>query len=194
MKLPVEPGHHLLRASAPGKKPASVAIDVKADGLVTRIVVPELVSDVGVAAPQAPVPPSPSASSPSSPSPGSPPDVGTGGTSAPWRTIGLVSAGAGLVAIGIGGAFGVIAKSKRDESNAQPGGCLNDKCPPSAAATREDARSAGNTSTVLFVVGGVLAAAGVTMFLVAPRRDARALRVAPSVAASDARLTLEGRF
>jgi hypothetical protein len=195
VRLPVDPGHHALRASAPGKKPAIVAVDVKADGVVSRVVVPALDDDGGSATPVVVSPPvaSPSASS-SSPAQASPPDAAPRGAS-PWRTVGIVSAGVGVVALGIGTAFGVIAKSKRDDSNAQPGGCVNDDCPPAAAHTRDDARSAGTTSTIFFVAGGVLAAAGVTMFLVAPSAsDTRALRVAPSVAKDDARLTLEGRF
>jgi hypothetical protein len=196
VRLPVDPGHHALRASAPGKKPAIVAVDVKADGVVSRVVVPALADDGGSAAPVVVSPPvaSPSGSPSSSPAPAPPPDAVPHGAS-PWRTVGLVSAGVGVVAIGVGTAFGVIAKSKRDDSNAQPGGCVNDDCPPAAAHTRDDARSAGTTSTIFFVAGGVLAAAGVTMFLVAPSAtDTRALRVAPSVAKDDARLTLEGRF
>jgi hypothetical protein len=187
VKLPVEPGPHTLRASTPGKRPAIVAIDVAADGAVSRVILPALVSDAD------PVPPV--ATSPaSSPSSAPPPDAVPRESSAPWRTVGLASAGVGVVAIGVGSVFGVMAKSKRDDSYAQPGGCVNDDCPPAAARTREDARSAGNTATVFFVAGGILAAAGVTMFLVAPAPSAHALRVAPSVAQTDARLTLEGRF
>ena len=199
VRLPVDPGHHALRASAPGKKPAIVTVDVKADGVVSRVVVPALVDDAGSAAPVVVSPPvtSPSgspSSSASQASSASPPDAVARGAS-PWRTVGIVSAGVGVVALGVGTAFGVIAKSKRDDSNAQPGGCVNDDCPPAAAHTRDDARSAGTTSTIFFVAGAVLAAAGVTMFLVAPSAtDTRALRMAPSVAKDDARLTLEGRF
>lgn len=201
VRLPLEPGHHMLRATAPGKKPTIVAIDVKADGAVSRVLVPALADDAGnataVGAAGSPAL-APSASPSSTPATTPASDADVHGAS-PWRTVGIVTAGAGLVALGVGTAFGVIAKSKRDDSNAQPGGCVNDDCPAAAAHTRDDARTAGTTSTIFFVVGGVLAAAGVTMFFVAPSASdksgsPRALRVAPSVAKDDARITLEGRF
>jgi hypothetical protein len=88
----------------------------------------------------------------------------------PWRTIGLVAAGAGVVGIGVGTAWGLVAKSKNDQSNSS--GCTGDRCTASAAAVRHDALSAASASTVAFVVGGVLAAGGVVLWLVAPTRDA----------------------
>jgi hypothetical protein len=181
VKLPVDPGKHTIHASAPGKRAASIETETKADGIVSRVVIPALADEASPAPVPAPAPPSP-------PPPREAPPESTG--SSPLRTIGLATAAVGVVGIGVGTVFGVIAKSKRDDSNAQPGGCNGNDCPGPAADTRNDARSAGNVSTVFFVAGAVLAAAGVTMFFVAPS-NARAVRIAPVVAKDDARLLFE---
>lgn len=187
VKLPVDPGHRMIRATAPGKKATAIEVDVRADGTVTRVVVPPLADDATTPTTAPPPPPLTTATAP----PSSPPASEPPPPSSPWRTIGLASAGVGLVAMGTGAVFGVIAKSKRDDSNA-PGGCVKDDCPAGGPTqARRDAVSAGNTATMLFVIGGVLAAAGVTVYLVAPSSSSsRAVRVSPSVAGFD----LEGRF
>ncbi|MDB5212757.1 MAG: hypothetical protein JWO86_684 [Myxococcaceae bacterium] len=94
----------------------------------------------------------------------------------PWRTVGLVVMGVGVVGLGVGTYFGVAAKSKVDESNRQ--GCNGNVCPPDAASTRRDALSAADISTVAFVAGGVLAAGGLVLALTAP--SGQAVRVAPA--------------
>jgi hypothetical protein len=180
VKLPVDPGKHTIHASAAGKRAASVEMEAKADGVVSRVVIPALADEASPAPVPAPVPPAPP--------PREPPPESTG--SSPLRTIGLATAAVGVVGIGVGTVFGFVAKSKRDDSNVQPGGCTGNDCPQPAADARNDARSAGNVSTVFFVAGAVLAAAGVTMFFVAPT-NARAVRIAPVVAKDDARLLFE---
>jgi hypothetical protein len=47
-------------------------------------------------------------------------------------------------------------------------GCDGSTCPPDAAAKRDDARDAGNTSTVFFLAGGALAAGGLGLWLFGP--------------------------
>src|SRR5262249_26540223 len=114
--------------------------------------------------------------------------------SAVWRTVGLTTAAVGLVGLGVGTVFALQAKSKLDDSNKQPGGCVGNACPSSAAATRNDARSAGNVATVFVIAGGVLAAAGVTMWFLAPSDGSPhggALRVAPALGRNEGRLVLE---
>jgi hypothetical protein len=84
----------------------------------------------------------------------------------PWSAVGLAAAGAGVVSLGIGSYFGLQAKSQYDQSNHS--GCTGDNCTKGGASIRSDAISAGNTATALFVVGGVLLAGGVVLWLVAP--------------------------
>jgi hypothetical protein len=88
------------------------------------------------------------------------PAVGT------WRAVALVSGATGIVALGAGAYFGAEARSKNDASYAQ--GCVGDNCTAGAAATRRDALSAASASTALFISGGLLTAAGVTLWFLAP--------------------------
>jgi tetratricopeptide (TPR) repeat protein len=68
----------------------------------------------------------------------------------PW-----VTAGAGVALIGTGGVFGVLAQSKRDDADADPEH-------KSSRRTFRDAESLATTANVFFIVGGVVAAGGVT--------------------------------
>jgi hypothetical protein len=80
------------------------------------------------------------------------------------QTAGLAVAGLGVVALGIGGAFGIVAIQKQSAA-----GCPNNVCGPSGnPQTLRDAVTAANVSTWLFVGGGVLAAGGVALWLLAP--------------------------
>jgi len=92
------------------------------------------------------------------------------------------------VALGIGTAFALSAKSKNDQSNSS--GCTGNACTDSAYAMRRDALSAASASTVSFIVGGLLAAGGVTLWLVAPRHDA-ALQVSPTASANGLGIRVE---
>jgi hypothetical protein len=122
-----------------------------------------------------------------------PPAAGAVGGGAPWRTVGLVTAGAGVVALGVSAALAFVAKSKEDQSN--DSGCHGNDCTAAAAATRLDALSAANASTVAFVVGGVLAAGGVVLWLVAPPSNGdRAVGVGPVALAGGGGVLLTGRW
>lgn len=78
--------------------------------------------------------------------------------------------GLGIVGVGVGSFFGLRAISKNSESNDQ--GCMGKQCPPDAAETRRSAASAGNISTIAFIVGGVALAGGVVLYFTAPRQPA----------------------
>jgi PEGA domain len=154
--IAVDPGAYHIVVSAPGKREAQATVAV---GERQQLDVPLRLEEEA------------SANSTSS---GATEAAGpsTQRTSFPWRTVGLVTAGAGLVALGVGTYFGLDAKSKNDQSNSSGCNASNNDCTPSAAAIRRDAITAGNTSTVLFVVGGVLAAGGVALWLLAPAPQA----------------------
>ncbi len=81
-------------------------------------------------------------------------------------TLGLVTAGVGIVGLGLGTYFGVEARTKNDESYGD--GCRGNVCPSSAAATRNSALSWAGASTAAFIAGGVLAAGGIVVWLAAP--------------------------
>jgi hypothetical protein len=161
--VPVDPGEHVVVASAPGKKrwEAKVVVGAEADrktvqvpGLETEAVVPVVVPATATARATATAT---AARSGSAPAPATTAPAATAAPIAGW-----VVGGAGVVAIGVGSYFGLSAKSKHDEARNEH--CPDGYCDATAAQLSRDARSRGWVSTALFGVG--LAAVGVGTYLV----------------------------
>jgi tetratricopeptide (TPR) repeat protein len=173
--IPVDPGEHTVEAKAPGKRPWSSKVQVGADAAKVQVEIPALdPADAGA---------------PSTPENGVAARIETGtpaadepsSGSAP-RTVGFVAGGAGLVGLGLGGFFGLRASSKWSDARDNCGSGTYD-CSQEALNLASSARSQANISTVAFVAGGALLAAGVVLYLTAPSNDARvALRLGPSSA------------
>jgi len=89
------------------------------------------------------------------------------------RIVGLVVGGVGVVALGVGGVFGLQAKSKNDDSNAD-GHCRGNDCDRVGTNLRNDARDAATISTIGVIGGLALIGGGVAVFLTAPRAKAKA--------------------
>lgn len=112
------------------------------------------------------------------------------------RTVGLVVGGVGVVGLVLGGIFGLSAKSKWAEAqaNCKPG------CAPDAPAqsTKNDAQSAATLATVSAIAGATLVAGGAVVFFLAPssRSPAAAskLRFVPDVGARSASFSFGGTF
>lgn len=101
-----------------------------------------------------------------------PPTTGGGETTffTPLRIAGLAVGIAGVASAGAGIGIGMHAKSLYDDSN-ETGGCNADTnacASQSGLDLRDDAVMFGNVSTGLVIAGGVLAAGGIVMFVVAP--------------------------
>ncbi|WP_437661187.1 tetratricopeptide repeat protein [Sorangium sp. So ce1182] len=158
--LPVDAGEHEVVATAPGHKPWRRSAAVGADGDAVSVAIPALESERPASAPAQ------RGARDVTPAPGS-----------GQRVAGLVIGGAGLLGVGVGAFFGVSAKIKRDESN-EDGHCLGTVCDDVGAERRNQAWSAGNVSTVLFLAGGAALAGGVTLFLTAPAPERPSARVA----------------
>jgi hypothetical protein len=92
------------------------------------------------------------------------------------RTIALVLGGVGVLGVGVGAVFGVTAMSRKSDAQAAcPGACAT-----SDGVTKwSDAASAGNASTVAFVLGGVALAGGAVLWFTAPSGSAFHVAVAP---------------
>lgn len=168
---PVDGGAHTIVARAGGVDPWSTTIDVAVEGASVGVAVPFDRTEAKAADPVAP------------------PLAAEAGEPFPWKTAGLVTGGVGVALLGTGIVLGVVAKGDYDsvESDCD----ANNECTSSAAATRNDARSLAGVGTVLFVGGAILAAAGVTVFIVGPEgesADSAALRVSPGA------VEMTGRF
>lgn len=83
----------------------------------------------------------------------------------PMRWVGLAIAGAGVVAIGVGGGLALGAKSQYDSVATE---CFPQGCTQAGYDTRNDARSRADVATVVMVVGAVVAAGGVVLWLLEP--------------------------
>jgi len=180
--LPVDPGAHVITASAAGREQRTYRIEL-AEGDRKEL---EVAPGDRTAPPPAATPLVTAPTSTSWPPPAPPP-----ARSSFLPTLGLATAALGVVGLGVGTGFGVDAISKKDA--AASSGCNGNVCTPTAGATRNDAQSAGTLSTAFFVAGGVLAAAGVTLWLIAPRAS-QGVEVTPTVGPGSAGVTLGGTW
>lgn len=181
--LPVNRGEHVIEATAPGRQPFSKRVTM-ADGATESVPIPVLAE---VATPPG-TPPKVSQQPPGGEKPAPSPF--------PLRTLGIITGAVGVVTIGIGGVFGIQAIGKNSDSNTT--GCSGDMCSGAGLTNRRDAIDAGNTSTALFVVGGLLTGAGVVMFVLggssASGENKPAVAAAPAVGPGSAGFAVSGRF
>ena len=178
--MPVDPGEHVIEASAQGKLPwkQSVTVGGKADSKTVAIPVLEL-------APVAPPAPPPTTNEASV----SPVQVRTTGRSpAGWVAIGF-----GAVGIGVGSYFGLHAMSLQRESDR---GCTPG-CTDDAASKNSDAIKSANLATVGFGVGIVGVGLGTILLLTSggsssPRSSA--INASASVSPAGSQVTIAGRW
>jgi hypothetical protein len=137
--LAVEPGTHALQATAQHKVTWSTSVETKADGATTAVTIPALEDAPAPALAPAPAPLL---------------------SVAPWRTLGLATAGVGVVALGVGTAFGVVAVNQRNSA-----GCPGNVCPDDgSASTLRGAKGSADVATALFIAGGALVAGGLAVW------------------------------
>ena len=153
-ELPIDPGEHEVVARAAGFKPWSTRVNVAGEGTTVRVSIPALE-------------PEPAAPAPAQASTEAPPTAETPAQAPPRRTLaiaGIATAGVGVVGLGLGTYFGLTAQSKWHQASRSGSTCLDTACP----ALTQQASNDATLSTVFFVAGGVLAAAGVTLWVIAP--------------------------
>ncbi|MEO6420392.1 MAG: hypothetical protein ABIP39_13330 [Polyangiaceae bacterium] len=160
--LPADPGDHTIVITAPGQIPRSFHIDLK-EGEQKEVQL-----DLTPRATDAPVPvvvaqqPPPVAEQPK-PKPEEPASSGSS-----RKTLAYAVGGVGVIGLGAGAIFGLMASSKNSESN-DAGHCdTNNACDPTGKTARNAALSDARISTVAFVLGGVALAAGVVLYVTAP--------------------------
>lgn len=166
--VPVDPGLHKIDASAPGHVTWTKNVSVIAGMPVEPVVVPRLEGRVEPAAAVAI---------------GQEPHAGN-----TQRTIGLVIAGSGLVAAGIGSVFGLKAFSTNDDALKHCRDTSDAKrCDATGLELTDEARTQATLSTVLVTLGGAALAGGLAAYLLAPRAplaSAAKVHVIPYASAS----------
>ena len=186
--LPIDPGLHTLTLEAPGRPRVEKKIIIREAEKDRRETV---VLD----------------STSASPSP-SPPPAGTSASSggSSWstnKTLAVVSAGLGVVGLGLGAGWGIAAiSSQNQEKSACPSaGCTGHS---QAVSDYDSAHQNGTASTVSFIAGGALLAAGVVLWITAPGSSQESatpaplglndLRLAPVLSATGGGLVLGGQI
>lgn len=173
--VPLDPGKHKVSASAPGKEPWEVTVVLDQPGAVVAVEVPPLLPKKAGAPVVGPVPPPHTGpETPPGPPPVEPPPPDAV-SPRPWqRPLGIAATAVGAVGLGVGVAFGFLAKSKFNESTAgTPPDCdANNKCNDHGLTIRSDALQKGNIGTGVFIGGAVLAAGGIILWITAPSAPA----------------------
>jgi hypothetical protein len=119
-------------------------------------------------------------------------------TSSPLRTIGLVVGGVGIVGLGVSAYLGLHGKGLYKDSNLDGHCGADDKCDSTGLELRDSAVRETDGATVALVAGGVLTAAGVTLFIVGGAKGAQAsaarVEAAPAVGPGLGAMLVRGSF
>jgi predicted sugar kinase len=159
--VPVDPGKHTIEASAKGKKTFSTALEVSERTKTPSVEIPDLDADE---------------SQKVTPTPKAEPDKPQSSSGGTQRTIGIVAVSLGVVGLGVGTYFGLSTSSKWADAKTH---CSGLECDRTGVDLAEQAKSAGNISTIAFIAGGVLVAGGAVLYFTAPRGKTTAIGVGP---------------
>lgn len=166
--LPIDPGSHLIEATAPGKKPWKTNVDV-APSSKGAVSIPAL-EDAPVDKPEPPAPK----------------DAAPEATPSAWqKPVGIAAIAVGVVSLGVSTALILSARSTMRDSEPH---CAGNACDAEGKDLRDRAVSRGNISTAFFVIGVVAAAGGTVLYLTAPSGDTPRVGVGPGF------VTLTGQF
>lgn len=185
--VPVDPGAHTVRATAPAGRRWETTVRLDQPGLITVEVPPLAPGDAspspapaGAAPGPAPAPAGPTTQpgGPASPAPArpGPPPSAPASEQGAWRSpVGSVAMGVGAAALGVGTVIAFVAKSTFDDSN-EGGHCDEDgRCDDEGLALRGDAITQGEVATVISVAGLVFAVGGAILWLSTPSEGQRNL-------------------
>lgn len=166
LKRPVDPGQHVVKATAEGYKPAEQQFTVAEAGNAEA----RLKLEKAEGAVAAPVPP---------PSTNEPPKDQVAVEAKPGsnnKTLALVAFGVGGAGILVGAITGLVAVGKHGDLSDQ---CPDGKCTSDKQSDIDSYKTMGTISTIGFIVGGVGVAAGAVLWFTAPKETAaRASRFA----------------
>ena len=163
--MPVDPGVHTVKASAPGHEPWSATLDIGANADQRSVAVPALTALAPVApAPEpAPIAPPPPAPKPERPVP-PPPLPARVPEAEPSMLPVWVAFAVGAAGVTAGTYFGLSAIGKRKDSDAE----CTPKCNERAEELNDQAKTAADLSTISFAVGAAGIGLGAYLWLARP--------------------------
>lgn len=158
--LPMDPGEHIVQATADGHKPWSTKVTLQA-GQQSKVDIPPL--EVAPADPTAA----------GGPNGATLPDGPTSGGGSIQKTGGIVLLAAGGAALIGAGVLGLFALNKHQQSE-EGDHCVKGECDDIGLPLANEAHDLGNTATVVTVGALVAGAAGAVLLLTAPKGQAKA--------------------
>ncbi|MDF2697559.1 MAG: hypothetical protein K0S65_5942 [Labilithrix sp.] len=184
--IPVDAGKHTVDASGKGKKPFSTTIEVSDRSRTPSVEIPVLEDE--------PKEPEPKVTRDTKPTP--PKEEHSGWST--QKTIGAITAGAGVVGLGVGTYFGLKTRSTWNEAQTY---CTDLECDQDGVDLAAKAKSSGNLATVAFIAGGALVLGGAVLFFTAPSTNTSASKTGSTNSAGAMRvgvgpgsLVLRGTF
>ena len=162
--MPIDPGRHVIEATAPGKQKASKTVDVPAGSARVSVEIPILADDTSARATSGGSNAGAAGGNATGSTPG---DASVTGSSS-QRTIAIAVGAVGIVGIGAGTYFGLKASSDWNGAKTQclhfPAGCSD-----SGIEQGDNAKSSATLATVGFAVGVVGLAGAVVLWVTAPK-------------------------
>lgn len=147
--IPVDPGKHFIEANAPGHQKWFTRIELAPEGAQQNVTVPALAEAESTAA-----------------NTSTTVDLQPAKSGGSQRTVGLAVGGVGVVGLAVGAIFGLKASSNWKDAKAAcidyPYGCSTD-----ADDKRSSAKNAATLSSIGFIGGGLLVAAGAVLWFTA---------------------------
>jgi len=194
--VPVDPGDYVIEATAPGYDSFSGHVTVGKES--TSFDVPALHQAPASAVTTPPPAVTTQTGTPAyvAPSGAPPPQADAGGGMSGGRIAGLVIAGGGVIALGIGTVFGVNAISKNDDAKKHcPRGNLCDD--PAGASLSKDANSDAVVANITVGLGAAALVGGGLLYLLSPSKSSTregAFRVVPAFSGREVGAFAQGRF
>ncbi|HEY5959367.1 MAG TPA: tetratricopeptide repeat protein [Polyangiaceae bacterium] len=177
--LVLDPGLHVIVATAPGRKRFVETVRIGENGATSELTIslPELTKRASL------------------PSSDEPPRRQPRSAWSNQHTAAVISAGIGAVGVGIGSFFGLRVAAKMSDARDRCGGGSSG-CPPESLALQSQSRDAARISTLGFACGAVGIASGLVLWLTATEgsKESRVvgLQLAPAVGKGTAGLMLSG--
>jgi hypothetical protein len=172
--LSIDPGEHTFTFETANQGPVTKKFTIQEAQKERR----ELITFGAATTAPNPVTPTPQPTSAQS-LPESPPSVNGNQGLGTQKILAIVAGGIGVVGLGIGSAFGVIAMSQKSDAQSA---CPGSQCTTQVGVNKwNTAGSTGNVSTIAFVIGGLGVAGAAVLWFTAPTLASMQVGLGPGI-------------